>query len=127
VSTNERFYKYFAITKELKELLIEMDYEKYKGTDKYIIAPEEQMKRSHVSVLISKSFTHYYKQLNTGKQVSFKHLRKAFMTSALLEFGEASSALTNHTTINMTNKHYHDKEVTRDKARENFSVFKGKK
>ncbi len=88
---------------------------------------EEKMQRSHVAVLISKSFSHYYKQLNTGKQISFKHLRKAFMTSALLEFGEASSALTNHTTINMTNKHYHDKEVTRDQARENFSVFSRKK
>jgi len=125
-SEKERFYKYFAITKELSELLVEMGYEKYKGTDKYIIAPEESVQRSHVAVLISKSFSHYYKQLNTGKQVSFKHLRKAFMTSALLEFGEASSALTNHATINMTNKHYHDKEVTREEAKQNFSVFKKK-
>ncbi len=126
-SHEERFYKYFAITKELGELLMEMGYENYRYTNKYIIATEEKMSRQHVSVLISKSFTHYYRQLNTGKQVSFKHLRKAFMTSALIEFGEASSALTNHTTVNMTNKHYHDKTVTRDQAKESFSVFKKNK
>lgn len=125
-SKEERFYKYFAITKELGDLLIEMGYEQYKGSDKYIVAPEETIQRAHVAVLISKSFSHYYKQLNTGKQISFKHLRKAFMTSALIEFGEASAALTNHTTINMTNKHYHDKGVTRDQAKESFSVFKKK-
>ncbi len=126
-SHDERFYKYFAITKELSELLLEMGYEQYKSSDKYIIATEEKMSRSHVAVLISKSFTHYYRQLNTGKQVSFKHLRKAFMTSALIEFGEASAALTNHTTVNMTNKHYHDKTVTREQAKESFSVFKKNK
>ncbi|MGZ3931004.1 MAG: hypothetical protein ACXVP0_06440 [Bacteroidia bacterium] len=124
-SKGERFYKHFAITKELAALLIEMGYEQYKGTDKYIVATEElKMNRAHVAVLISKSFTHYYRQLNTGKQVSFKHLRKAFMTSALIEFGSASPALTNHATVNMTNKHYHDKSVTRDQAKESFSVFK---
>lgn len=48
------------------------------------------------------------------------------MTSALREFGEASTALTNHANISMTNKHYHDKEVTRDEAKLSFSVFKRK-
>jgi hypothetical protein len=48
------------------------------------------------------------------------------MTSALREFGEASTALTNHKTIAMTNKHYYDKEVTREEAKQSFSVFKKK-
>ena len=54
-------------------------------------------------------------------------LRKTFMTSALREFGIASTALTNHANISMTNKHYYDKEITREDAKENFSVFKKKK
>ena len=49
------------------------------------------------------------------------------MTSALIEFGAASTALTNHKNISMTDKHYFDKEVTRDDAKENFSVYKQKK
>jgi len=122
-SEKDRFYKYFAITKELGELLKEMGYDLYKGTNKYIIAPEENVSRSFVAKVISESFSHYYKQLNTGKQVSFKHLRKAYHTAALQEYGEASTALTGHANVNMTQKRYHDKKVTRDDARQNFSVF----
>jgi hypothetical protein len=122
-SEKDRIYKYFPITKELGDLLKEMGYEQYKGTDKYIIAPEENVSRSFVSKLISESFSHYYKQLDTGKQVSFKHLRKAYHTAALQEYGEASTALTGHTTVNMTIKRYQDQQVTRDDAKENFSVF----
>jgi integrase len=126
-SETERFVKYFAITKELGDLLLEMGYDRYKGTDKYILAPEDGLKRSNISGILSRSFSHYYSQLNTGKNVTFRNLRKTFMTSALREFGEASTALTNHANISMTIKHYQDKEVTRDEAKQSFSVFKSKK
>lgn len=125
-SKEERLVKHFAITKELGELLLEMGYETYKGSDKYILAPEDGLKRSNISGILSRSFSHYYDQLNTGKNITFRNLRKTFMTSALREFGEASTALTNHANISMTNKHYHDKEVTRDEAKLSFSVFKRK-
>lgn len=126
-SKNDRIYKYFAITKELGELLMEMGYEKYKGSDKYILAPDEIVQRSFISKLISESFSHYYKQLNTGKQVSFKHLRKAFMTKALEQYGEASVALTSHSNVSMTQKRYHDRSVTRQDANKKFSVFGNEK
>jgi hypothetical protein len=116
--------KYFAITKELGDLLIEMGYKKYKNSDKYIIAPEDGLKRSNVAGIISRAFSHYYAQLNTGKNVSYRNLRKTFITSALREFGVASTALTNHKEISMSDKHYHDKEVTREEAKRKFSVFK---
>ena len=125
-SNEERVVKHFAITQELGELLIEMGYEKYKGTDKYIIASDDCLKRSNIAGIISRSFSHYYSQLNTGKMITFRNLRKTFMTSALREFGVASTALTNHANISMTNKHYYDKEVTRDEAKQSFSVFKKK-
>ena len=126
ISEADRFTKFFAITKELADLLIEMGYEKYKNTDKYILAPEDGLKRSNVAGIISRSFSHFYAQLNTGKIITFRNLRKTFMTSAYKEFGLASTALTNHKNPSMTNKHYYDKEVTRDDAKENFSVFKKK-
>ena len=126
-SKEERFVKFFAITQELGDLLLEMGYDRYKNSDKFIIAPEDGLKRSNVAGIISRSFSHYYSQLNTGKIITFKNLRKTFMTSALREFGVASTALTNHTSISMTNKHYYDKEVTRDEAKQSFSVFKKKK
>jgi hypothetical protein len=42
------------------------------------------------------------------------------MTSGYKQFGLASTALTNHKNPSMTDKHYYDKEVTRDEASENF-------
>ncbi len=123
-SSKDRMFKHFAITQELGELLIEMGYERYKGIDKYIIAPEDNLKRSNVARIISGAFTYYYKQLKTGKEVTYRNLRKTYMTSALTQFGASSTALTNHKNISMTVKHYQDKEVTRDVAKETFSVFK---
>lgn len=122
----ERLYKFFAITSELEELLVEMGYEKYKNSDKYIIAPDDQLKRSNVARIISGAFTHYYKQLNTGREVTFRNLRKTFITSAMNQFGDASTALTNHKHISISDKHYHDKEVTREAAKGSFSVFRKK-
>lgn len=126
ISEKDRITKSFAITQELGALLIEMGYERYKNTSLYIIAPEDGLKRSNVAGIISRSFSHYYDLLNTGKPITFRNLRKTFMTSAYKEFGLASTALTNHKNPSMTDKHYYDKEVTRDEAKENFSVFKKK-
>jgi len=125
-SAKERMFKHFAITKELGDLLLEMGYQHYKGSDKYLIAPDDNLKRSNVARIISGAFTHYYRQLNTGREVTYRNLRKTFMTSALSQFGASSTALTNHKNISMTVKHYQDKEVTRDAAKQNFSVFKKK-
>lgn len=126
-SKDERFFKFFAITEELKTLLFEMGYEKYKNTTMYILAPEDGLKRTNVAGILSRSFSHYYNLLNTGREVTFRNLRKTFMTSAMRQFGESSLALTNHKTLDMTSKHYNDKEVTRQEAKQNFSVFKSKK
>ena len=127
IGNREHYYKYFPITEELKEELMEIGYEKYKDTDKYIIGPEENMKRSNVARFLSGAFTFYYRQLNTGKKAQFKTLRKTYHTSALIQYGAASTALTNHATISITDKNYHDKEVTREHAVGSFSVFKPNK
>jgi len=127
IGNREHYYKYFPITAELRSELMDIGYEIYKDTDKYIIAPEETMKRSTVARFLSGAFTHYYRQLNTGRSVTFKTLRKTYHTSALIQYGAASTALTNHTTISITDKNYFDKEVTREDAKGSFSVFKPKK
>ena len=120
-------FKYFVITSELEALLLEMGYNEYKGSDKYILAPEEKMKRSTIANFLSEAFTHYYKQLNTGRDVTYKTMRKRYITSAMNQYDAASTALTNHKTLSIGLKHYHDKKETRADAKEAFSVFKKKK
>lgn len=121
------FYKYFPITKELGKLLLEIGYEEYKNSDKYILAPEETMKRSSITKFLSEGFTHYYKQIGKNPEITFNKLRKAYITSAMGQFGDSSTALSNHKNISISIKNYQDKKVTRDAAKETFSVFKSKK
>lgn len=55
-----------AITSELYELLVRMAVEKYRHTGKYILAPEETMQRDTIARFMTKLFSHYHQQLNTG-------------------------------------------------------------
>ena len=111
-----------SITKRLKELLFELGYEKNKGTNKFILAPDEMMHRKTMMDLISKAFTHYYNLLGTGRNLQFKNLRKTYVSSAYKKYGEKARILTKHSGIDVMQKHYIDSEMLRD-ANDDFDVF----
>jgi integrase len=116
-------YIYVPLTDSLRQLLNEMGYEKYKGTDNYILAPEIKSKRNKVMAdLLSRSFTHYYKKLNTGRELTFKSFRKAYITNLSLFMRGNTKAITGHTTDEVIEKHYQDKIVLA-KAMQRFNVF----
>ena len=110
------------INKRLKELLYELGYEKNKGKDIYILAPDETMKRETMMDLISKAFTHYYGQLGTGRKLQFKSLRKTYISSAYKMYGEKARIITRHSGIDVMQKHYIDSEMLRE-ASDDFDVF----
>ncbi len=116
-------YIYVPVTNELKDLLVRIGYENYKGSAKYILAPEETMKRETMNGLISHSFPHYYKQLGTGKDLSFKSLRKTYI-SKLSGFMGVDNAriITKHSGTEVMEKHYIDKKVIALTAKE-FRMF----
>ena len=114
--------KEFIITKELANLLHTLGYEKYKNTDKYILAPEETLKRNTMMDMISRSFSIFYSKLNNGKVRQFKHLRKTYISSAVAQFGTSATALSSHTDFDIIKKNYLDTEVLK-KAQKDFSVF----
>ena len=76
----DKKYIYSPVIKDLYDFLIRIGYNNYKSTDRYIIAPECSYQRSTIKVEMSRSFSHYYKQLNTNKDIQFKHLRKTYIT-----------------------------------------------
>ena len=121
----EKKYHYVPITDSLRSLINEMGYAKYRGTDKYILAPESKdLRNKSMADLLSRAFSHYYKQLNTGRELTFKSFRKAYITSlsAYLRGSELASRIIGHTNLGTTNKHYIDPQVM---ARElkSFTVF----
>ena len=114
-------YIYIPVTVRLKELLDELGYETYKGQDRYIIAPEEMRSEAMLDAL-SNAFTHYYSQLNTGRELTFKCLRKTYITNLSLYMGNDTKSITKHSSNEVIEKHYLDKEALA-KAASGFDVF----
>jgi hypothetical protein len=58
---------YIPVTKALKELILENGYDLYRETDNYLLAPGKIKHRETLKNQMSKGFSHYYNQLNTGR------------------------------------------------------------
>lgn len=112
------------VTDELNDLLIRIGCKNYLGSDKYILAPEEVMKRETINKFITHSFPHYFKQLGTGKNLSYKCLRKTYI-SWLTKFMGIDNArlITKHSGTQVMKEHYINDMVVAEKARD-FKMFK---
>ena len=118
-------YGYIPITNNLHKLLLKLGYEENKGQDKYILAPEVEINRKRVmSDVLSRGFSHYYKQLNTGRELTFKSYRKAYITSLSIYLiqSEVVRKFTGHSDSAVIEKHYLDKKEMAKSLR-NFEVF----
>jgi integrase len=123
VEDYEKKYIFIPVTKSLKELLIHLGYEKYKESDNYILAPEVQNKRTRVmSDVLSQGFAHFYGQLKTGKKLTFKCLRKTYITNLSIYMGGNAKAITGHSDDSVIERHYLDKKAL-VKAAQGFEVF----
>jgi len=113
------------ITEELRTFLYAAGYKKYKATDNYIIAPEIKNSRTRaMSDLISRAFSHYYSKLNTGRELTFKNLRKTYATSLSQQFGgETAKIVMGYSTNSVMDKHYLDKEEISKQVAKTFKVF----
>lgn len=81
------------ITLGLYKLIMKLGFKKLKETDQYIICPEHE-NRTTVKSWISKSFTHYWKLTGNDPDISFKHLRKTYVTLMYSVFGDKTKAVT---------------------------------
>jgi integrase len=91
---------------ELKDLLNRMGYEKYKKTDKYILAPDSKETRITIMNNLSKGFTHFWGQLKIEKNITLKHLRKTYMSQLFLILGNNMALVSGHGDMNVIEKHY---------------------
>lgn len=122
---NEKKFNYLPVTKRLKKLLEELDYEKHKNTEEFILAPDVKISRNKVmSDVFSRGFTHYYSQLNTGKNLTYKCLRKTYITSLKIYLSRSNDLIktTGHSSNAIVESSYIDK-VEMAKALRNFCVF----
>lgn len=109
---NNKRYIYIPITPTLKSLLKTLGYDQYKGTDKYILAPEIDTSRGRViSDIVTRAFSHYYAQLNTGKSITLKSLRKTYITELYKKIGPAARLITGHSSDAIMEGSYVDKRA----------------
>lgn len=115
--------KFVPITKGLMDLLIAAGYEKYRDSETYVIGNDEKPSRQTLIDVVSKAFSHFWKQTGIEKDVQLKHLRKTYLTALVEHFGDKAPVISNHSGIDVLMKHYvNDQHLVT--AAKGFSVFK---
>ena len=111
------------ISPALRDLLDDVEYEKYKGTDRFILAPDLKLNRTKVmSDTLSRGFAHYYKQVEPEGNLTFWCLRKTYITGLALHTGGNAASITQHSDNKVLERHYIDK-IAIAKAAQGFEPF----
>ena len=119
----EKKYIYIPVTNELRDLLFELGLDEKRNSNSFILAPEIVKHRvKNMSDALSKGFSHYYDQLKTGRKLTFKSLRKTYVTNLSLFMGGNAKAITQHSGDAVIEQHYLDKQALVNAA-QRFEVF----
>lgn len=113
--------KYVPITVELGKLLEEEFVQRDVKDDDFLIAPELRESRVGLRDILSRGFTHFFNQTDSKRKLTFKALRKTYVTSLKMQMGKVNS-ITNHSTEKVIDQHYIDREETAKRLK-SFSVF----
>ena len=111
------------ITKDLYNLLIKLGYNKLKGSDNFIICPDRSNQSTDTIMdNLSKGFTHFYKRLNTCRDLNLKCLRKTYLTHLHNTLHNNAKKLSSHTTSDILYNHYIDETII-NKAISEMSIL----
>lgn len=115
--------KIIPITKSLKKLLYRMGYENKKGQNEYLLSPDRTNTSTYAIIdNLSKGFTHFYKLLNTGRNLQLKSLRKTYLTYLSATLQGDTKSLSSHSTDDVLQKHYIDERIV-GKAVKELEIF----
>jgi hypothetical protein len=109
------------ISKELFELLIDLNLEENQNSNEYIIVPEVES-RDNLEKYSSIYFTFFFKKLTRKYIRQLKHLRQTYITREdLFVNGRISMQ---HSNYRITSKHYINKrEVAKQMVKNGFRIF----
>lgn len=108
---------------ELYNFLVEMGYEKYKNTDRYIIAGDEKKQRDTMANNLTNGFSFYRKKAGLSSDVQLNGLRKKYITRMRNEFGDNANFFTGHKSSRIDMKHYYDDKELFEKVK-SFVLWK---
>ncbi|WP_046755452.1 tyrosine-type recombinase/integrase [Kordia jejudonensis] len=115
--------KIIPVIKGLSDLLNRMGYKDKIGTDEHILFPERNITIDVLKDNLSKGFSHFYKLLDTGKELQFKHLRKTYLTYLAMTMKEDTGFLSSHTSKEVLRRHYINENLVL-KAMRDVEIFK---
>jgi integrase len=108
------------ITLDLFELLNNMGYKRLKGSEEYVICPQHE-NRTTIREWISKSFSHYWLLNKFNPEISFRHLRKTYVTLIYSQFGDKTKAVTDQN-VDTILEYYLNKKTIVSQAK-NLSLY----
>jgi integrase len=114
---SKKQFVHIPVIRQLRELLDELGYAEHKGTDRYLLAPEITENRvENIGDALSRSFSHYYKQIGTGDILTFKCLRKTYLSRLKIFLQKNPNQIdvkdiSNHSGDAVLDKHYLDKRL----------------
>ncbi|WP_299210783.1 phage integrase SAM-like domain-containing protein [uncultured Dokdonia sp.] len=114
--------KIIPITVDLLDLLNRLGFEEKKNTKEYLLNMNRETSPNVLIEQMSKGFSHFYKLLETGKSIQFKHLRKTYISYMKLAMGSETGDLTSHSSNEVIDKNYVDKRVIAN-AQRKFKLF----
>lgn len=119
----QKKFLYTPVTPQLKHLLLEMGWEKYKDTGNFILAPELKINRGRfMEDSLSRGFSHFFSLTGSTKKLQFGTLRKTYISSLTAYLGNNSRLITGHSGQDVIERHYLDKRLIVQTAN-NFEVF----
>lgn len=109
--TDEDYWKYIPINTDLMNLLLELGYDDKKQTDDFILFPEREILSKTIMNDLSKGFTHYKNMANINKKVSFKNLRKTYLSWVNAVMNKDTGILSSHSTHEILERYYIDPTI----------------
>lgn len=109
--TDEKYYKYIPINKDLFEFLNEKGYKSKKTTSDYILFPDRKVKRITIMNDLSKGFSSYRDMAKIKKEVSFGDLRKTYLSWVNAVVHKETGILSSHSTHEVIKTFYLEPKI----------------
>lgn len=93
---------------ELENLLYDLGFSEYSNTDKLIIGDVPNESEYVIKDKVSKAFSHFWSLYSQEDGISFKSLRKSYITEIHIKYGSIGTLVTHGATGDVVNKHYMD-------------------
>ncbi len=121
--TKESQYKLVPITNGvLRVLNNELDLYSKRDSNEYLFDSNEVMKRTTMCEFISKAFGHFWSLVKSDRKLTLNDLRNTYISNLYKMYGEKTKVVTDHSSIDVIEKHYLDRTLLMDVATK-FSVF----